>query len=89
MSDSRTNGLTLNEVLLYYSVTGRLSSNILKGVGRNYEGDGKEKGGLKVHVLIDKAQSVAIFVKITAAKLTEQKLLKNLEMPIIIKSGVP
>lgn len=61
----------------------------LRAMGRNPEGDGKEKGGLKVHGLIDAAQSVARFIKITAAKLTEQKLLKNLEMPIIIKSGAP
>lgn len=36
------------------STTIRLFSDILKGVGRNPKGDGKKKGGLKVHMLIQK-----------------------------------
>jgi len=53
LSDSRTFGLTFKEVLLIDSTTIRLFSDILKGVGRNPKGDGKKKGGLKVHMLID------------------------------------
>jgi hypothetical protein len=68
LSDSRTFGLTFKEVLLIDSTTIRLFSDILKGVGRNPKGDGKKKGGLKVHMLIDAAQSVGRFIKITAAK---------------------
>ena len=33
------------------STTIRLFSDLLKGVGRNPKGDGKKKGGLKVHML--------------------------------------
>ena len=50
LSDSRTYGLTFKEVLLIDSTTIRLFSDILKGVGRNPKGDGKKKGGLKVHM---------------------------------------
>jgi hypothetical protein len=56
LSDSRTFGLTFKEVLLIDSTTIRLFSDILKGVGLNPKGDGKKKGGLKVHMLIDAVQ---------------------------------
>ena len=80
LSDSRTYGLTYKEILLIYSTTIRLFSNILKGVGRNPKGDGKKKGGLKVHMLIDAVQSVGRFVKITAAKVHDKNFLKSLEL---------
>jgi len=80
LSDSRTFGLTFKEVLLIDSTTIRLFSNILKGVGRNPKNDGKKKGGLKVHMLIDAVQSVGRFVKITAAKVHDKNFLKELEL---------
>jgi len=80
LSDSRTFGLTFREVLLIDSTTIRLFSDILKGVGRNPKGDGKKKGGLKVHMLIDAVQSVGRFVKITAAKIHDKNFLKSLEL---------
>jgi hypothetical protein len=80
LSDSRTFGLTFKEVLIIDSTTIRLFSDILKGVGRNPKGDGKKKGGMKVHMLIDAVQSVGRFIKMTAAKVNDQKFLKSLEM---------
>jgi hypothetical protein len=80
LSDSRTFGLTFKEVLLIDSTTIRLFSDILKGVGRNPKDDGKKKGGLKVHMLIDAVQSVGRFVKITAAKVHDKNFLKELEL---------
>ncbi len=80
LSDSRTYGLTFKEVLLIDSTTIRLFSDILKGVGRNPKGDGKKKGGLKVHMLIDAVQSVGKFIKITAAKVHDKNFLKSIEL---------
>ncbi|HRR93141.1 MAG TPA: IS4 family transposase [Bacteroidales bacterium] len=80
LSDSRTFGLTFKEVLIIDSTTIRLFSDILKGVGRNPKGDGKKKGGMKVHMLIDAVQSVGRFIKMTAAKVNDQKFLKSLEL---------
>jgi hypothetical protein len=80
LSDSRTFGLTFKEVLIIDSTTIRLFSDILKGVGRNPKGDGKKKGGMKVHMLIDAVQSVGRFIKMTAAKVHDQKFLKSLEL---------
>jgi len=72
--------LTFKEVLLIDSTTIRLFSDILKGVGRNPKGDGKKKGGLKVHMLIDAVQSVGRFIKITAAKVHDKNFLKSIEL---------
>lgn len=58
----------------------KLFSDILKGVGRNPQGDGKKKGGLKVHMLIDAVQSVGRFVKITEARSHDKNFLKSLEL---------
>ena len=80
LSDSRTYGLTFKEVLLIDSTTIRLFSDILKGVGRNPKNDGKKKGGLKVHMLIDAVQAVGRFIKITEAKVHDKNFLKELEL---------
>lgn len=80
LSDSRTFGLTFKEVLLIDSTTIRLFSDILKGVGRDPKHDGKKKGGLKVHMLIDAVQSVGRFIKITEAKVHDKNFLKELEL---------
>lgn len=80
LSDSRTLGLTFKEVLLIDSTTIRLFSDILKGVGRNPKNDGKKKGGLKVHMLIDAVQSVGRFIKITEAKVHDRSFLKELNL---------
>ena len=80
LSDSRTFGLTFKEVLLIDSTTIRLFSDILKGVGRNPKHDGKKKGGLKVHMLIDAVQSVGWFIKITEAKVHDKNFLKELDL---------
>lgn len=81
LSVSRSFGLSIKELLIVDSTTIRLFSDILKGVGRNPVNDGKKKGGLKVHMLIDAMQSVARFIKITEAKLHDRNFLKDLILP--------
>ncbi len=81
MSDSRTHRLTVKELFIVDSTTIRLFSDILKGVGRNPKNDGKKKGGLKVHMLIDAVQSVGKFMKITAAKMHDKNFLSEIQVP--------
>jgi len=81
LSDSRTYGLTFKELLIIDSTTIRLFSDILKGVGRNPKNDGKKKGGLKVHMLIDAVESVAKFVRITEAKVHDKNFLNQIKAP--------
>lgn len=80
LSDSRTFGLTFKEVLLIDSTTIRLFSDILKGIGHNPRGDGRKKGGMKVHMLIDAVQSVGRFIKLTAARVHDHIFLKSLKL---------
>jgi hypothetical protein len=81
LSDSRTHRLTVKELFIVDSTTIRLFSDILKGVGRNPKNDGKKKGGLKVHMLIDAVQSVGKFMKITAAKMHDKNFLSEIQVP--------
>ena len=81
LSDSRTLGLTVKELFIVDSTTIRLFSDILKGVGRNPKNDGKKKGGLKVHMLIDAVQSVGRFMRITEARVHDKNFLKDIEVP--------
>ena len=81
LSVSQTYGLTIKDLFIVDSTTIRLFTEILKGVGRNPKNDGKKKGGLKVHMLIDAHQSIAKFVKITAAKMHDKQFLQFIQLP--------
>jgi hypothetical protein len=81
LSVSRLKGLSIKELYIVDSTTIRLFSDILKGVGRNPIGDGRKKGGLKVHMLIDAVQSVGKFMKITEAKMHDKNFLKDILVP--------
>lgn len=50
-------------------------------MGRNPKNDGKKKGGLKVHMLIDAVQSVAKFVRISEAKVHDKNFLSQINVP--------
>lgn len=81
LSVSRLEGLSIKELYIIDSTTIRLFSEVLKGVGRNPIGDGKKKGGLKVHMLIDAVQSVGKFMRITAARTHDKNFLEDIRVP--------
>jgi len=81
LSDSRIIGLSIKQLYAVDSTTIRLFSDILKGVGRNPKGDGKKKGGVKAHMLIDAKEGIAKFVRITAAKVHDSTFLKFIDLP--------
>ncbi len=53
----------------------------MKGVGRNPKDDGKKKGGLKVHMLIDAHADTPTFVKISEAKCHDKTFIQYLALP--------
>jgi hypothetical protein len=63
------------------STTISLFTDIMKGVGRNPKGDGRRKGGLKVHMLTDIHADTPQFVKITEARVHDKNFLKYLNFP--------
>lgn len=82
LSDSRKReGINFDKFYAFDSTTISLFSDVLKGVGRNPKGDGKKKGGLKVHMLTDVHSDTAKFVKISEAKQHDKNFLKHLTLP--------
>jgi hypothetical protein len=81
LSDSRKESVTFKHFYAFDSTTIRLFTDVLKGVGRNPKGDGKKKGGLKVHMLTDIHADVAVFARISEAKQHDKKFLKYLNLP--------
>ena len=81
LSDSRIIGLSIKRLFAVDSTTIQLFSDILKGVGRNPKNNGKKKGGVKAHMLIDAKEGIAKFVRITAAKVHDSTFLKFINLP--------
>ena len=81
LSDSRKDGISFKHFYAFDSTTIRLFTDVLKGVGRNPKGDGKKKGGLKVHMLTDVHADVPVFARISEAKQHDKNFLKYLNVP--------
>jgi hypothetical protein len=82
-SDSRKKDVNFEDFFFFYSTTISLFSNVLKGAGRNPKGDGKKKGGLKVHLLTDVHADTPKFARITEAKQHDKNFLKFLKLPAL------
>ena len=80
LSDSRKLMLSIKKLFIIDSTTIKLFSDILEGVGRNPKNQGKKKGGVKVHMLIDAVENIASMVCITAAKVHDSTFLKTLRL---------
>jgi hypothetical protein len=70
----------MNQFYAFDSTTVSLFSQVMKGVGRNPKGDGKKKGGLKVHLLTDVHAGSAQFATISEAKMHDKKFLSKLSL---------
>jgi hypothetical protein len=76
LSDSRKEGISFKQFFAFDSTTIRLFSEVLKGVGRKLKGLGKQKGGIKVHMLTDIHADCAKFVKMSEARMHDKKFLQ-------------
>jgi len=76
LSDSRKKGVSFEQFFAFDSTTIRLFSEVLKGVGRKLKGIGKQKGGMKVHMLTDVHADCAKFVKMSEARMHDKKFLQ-------------
>lgn len=81
LSVSQKEKISFEKFYAFDSTTITLFSDVMKGVGRNPKGDGKKKGGLKVHMLTDVHSDTAIFAKISEAKMHDKKFLQHLNPP--------
>jgi len=80
LSVSRIDNVSFAKLFIFDSSTIRLFSDIMKGVGRNPKNEGKKKGGLKVHMMIDAHSGTPTFVKISEAKQHDKNFLQYLHL---------
>lgn len=80
LSVSRIDNVSFAKLFIFDSSTIRLFSDIMKGVGRNPKNEGKKKGGLKVHMMIDAHSDTPAFVKISEAKQHDKNFLQYLHL---------
>lgn len=80
LSVSRIDNVSFAKLFIFDSSTIRLFSEIMKGVGRNPKNEGKKKGGLKVHMMIDAHSDTPEFVKISEAKQHDKNFLQYLNL---------
>lgn len=81
LSVSRIKDVSFEKLYIFDSTTISLFSDIMKGVGRNPKGDGKKKGGLKVHMMTDGHSDTAKYAVISEARLHDKNFLKHLTLP--------
>ena len=77
LSDSRVKTPAVKGLLIVDSSTISLFSDILKGVGRNPL-NGKKKGGIKMHTMINAMEDVPCLVKFSSAATHDHTFLKEL-----------
>lgn len=79
LSDSDTKKLPVEDLKIVDSSTIRLFSDIIKGVGRNPI-NGKKKGGIKMHTMINAKEDVPCLVRFTSAATHDHTFLKELNL---------
>ena len=79
LSDSRTAEPAVKDLKIIDSSTITLFSDILKGVGRNPI-NGKKKGGIKMHTMINAMEDVPCLIKFTSAATHDHTFLKDLDL---------
>ena len=77
LPDSRTQD---RQLFIIDSTTISLFSNIMRGAGTSKK-DGRRKGGVKAHVLVDSAHNIGSFVWVTEGKEHDLGFLKKVDVP--------
>jgi hypothetical protein len=79
LSDSNPLRLPVKKLKIVDSTTITLFSDILKGAGRNPL-NGKKKGGIKVHTMINAMEDVPCLIRFSSAATHDHTFLKNLDL---------
>jgi hypothetical protein len=79
LSDSNPLRLPVKKLKIVDSTTISLFSDILKGVGRNPL-NGKKKGGIKVHTMINAMEDVPCLIRFSSAATHDHTFLKDLNL---------
>ncbi len=79
LSDSSSLSLPVRHLNIVDSTTISLFSDILKGAGRNPI-NGKRKGGIKMHTMINALEDVPCLIRFTSAATHDHTFLKELDL---------
>jgi hypothetical protein len=79
LSDSNTRILPIQDLKIVDSSTISLFSDVLKGAGRNPL-NGKKKGGIKMHTMINAREDVPCLVRFSSAATHDHTFLKDLDL---------
>ena len=79
LSDSNPRTLPLKDLKIVDSSTISLFSDVLRGAGRNPL-EGKKKGGIKMHTMINAREDVPCLVRFTSAATHDHTFLKELDL---------
>ena len=79
ISDSKLKDTVIKHLQIVDSTTIGLFCDILKGVGRNPL-NGKKKGGIKMHTMINATEDVPTLIRFTSAATHDHEFLKDLEL---------
>ena len=79
ISDSRIKDVIMKQIEIFDSTTISLYNDVMKCVGRKPK-NGKQKGGIKVHTVINVDEAVPKFVWFTSAATHDHVLLNKLKM---------
>lgn len=80
LPDTCLNEASVKHLKIIDSTTFKLFSDILQGTGRKAV-SGKQKGGIKLHAMIDAQEDVPSLVRLTPAKVHDQQFLSDLTVP--------
>jgi hypothetical protein len=80
LSDSSLSKKDMIRLYIMDSTTITLFKEILKGVGRKPD-NGKKKGGIKAHTIIDAQDNMPCFIRYTEAAKHDHVLLKDVDLP--------
>ncbi len=80
LSDSRLNDEQTRRLYIMDSTTITLFKEILKGAGRKPL-EGKKKGGIKAHTLINSSENVPCLIRYSAAARHDSQFLKEIRLP--------
>jgi hypothetical protein len=78
---NRKANISFDKFYAFDSTVISLFTDIMKGVSSDSKGDGKKKGGLKVHMLTDIHADSPKFVTITEARQHDKKFLDHFSVP--------
>lgn len=92
LSDSRRGIKGIKDLYIIDSSTITLFSEILRSAGRN-PANGKRKGGVKVHTMINALEDVPSLVRMTSSATNDQMFLKDIQLQkgsfVVFDKGYP